>query len=99
METLEGNPTPPESATLEQLESTRFSSKWAHRIHEPETGSLLLAHESMGSGFFRATAVLLLSHNREGTTGVIVNHFVDENVANMVPGVSNQWPVFLGAFV
>ena len=96
VETLEGNPTPPESATLEQLESTRFSSKWAHRIHEPETGSLLLAHESMGSGFFRATAVLLLSHNREGTTGVIVNHFVDENVANMVPGVSNQWPVFLG---
>ena len=96
VETLEGNPTPPDSATLEQLESTRFSSKWAHRIHEPETGSLLLAHESMGSGFFRATAVLLLSHNREGTTGVIVNHFVDENVANMVPGVSNQWPVFLG---
>ncbi|XP_010552695.1 PREDICTED: uncharacterized protein LOC104822985 isoform X2 [Tarenaya hassleriana] len=49
-------------------------NKWAHKIHEPETGCLLIATEKLdGIHMFERTVILLLSVGPSGPTGIILN--------------------------
>ncbi|XP_009587640.1 uncharacterized protein [Nicotiana tomentosiformis] len=51
-----------------------IGSKWAHTIHEPEKGCLLIATEKLdGVHIFERTVVLLLSMGPIGPTGLILN--------------------------
>lgn len=51
-----------------------IGSKWAHKIHEPETGCLLIATEKLdGVHIFEKTVILLLSVGPSGPIGVILN--------------------------
>ena len=48
--------------------------KWAHKIHEPEKGCLLIATEKLnGVHIFERTVILLLSTGPIGPTGIILN--------------------------
>ncbi|KAL1194461.1 hypothetical protein V5N11_010371 [Cardamine amara subsp. amara] len=51
-----------------------IGNKWAHKIHEPETGCLLIATEKLdGVHIFEKTVILLLSVGPSGPIGVILN--------------------------
>ncbi|XP_010514639.1 PREDICTED: uncharacterized protein LOC104790559 [Camelina sativa] len=51
-----------------------IGTKWAHKIHEPETGCLLIATEKLdGVHIFENTVILLLSVGPSGPIGVILN--------------------------
>ncbi|XP_076950533.1 uncharacterized protein LOC143623530 [Bidens hawaiensis] len=59
---------------VNQLPSVSIGSKWAHAIHEPEKGCLLIATEKLdGVHIFERTVVLLLSTDPIGPTGIILN--------------------------
>lgn len=49
-------------------------NKWAHKIHEPEPGCLLIATEKLdGVHIFEKTVILILSVGPSGPIGVILN--------------------------
>ncbi|OVA00725.1 Protein of unknown function UPF0301 [Macleaya cordata] len=51
-----------------------IGDKWAHPLHEPESGCLLIATEKLdGVHIFERTVVLLLSMGPVGPTGIILN--------------------------
>ncbi|CAE6072910.1 unnamed protein product [Arabidopsis arenosa] len=51
-----------------------IGNRWAHKIHEPETGCLLIATEKLdGVHIFEKTVILLLSVGPSGPIGVILN--------------------------
>eukprot|EP00262_Sarcandra_glabra_P005952 TRINITY_DN1791_c0_g1_i1.p1 TRINITY_DN1791_c0_g1~~TRINITY_DN1791_c0_g1_i1.p1 ORF type:complete len:303 (-),score=40.27 TRINITY_DN1791_c0_g1_i1:449-1357(-) len=51
-----------------------LTDKWAHPLHEPETGSLLIASEKLdGVHIFEKTVILILSTGPMGLTGIILN--------------------------
>ncbi|KAG7033195.1 hypothetical protein SDJN02_07249, partial [Cucurbita argyrosperma subsp. argyrosperma] len=54
--------------------SVSIGDKWAHVIHEPEKGCLLIASEKLdGVHIFERTVVLVLSNGAMGPSGVILN--------------------------
>ncbi|CAL9074757.1 unnamed protein product [Musa textilis] len=90
---MDRSPTPPEPV----------GDKWAHLLHEPERGCLLIATEKLdGVHIFERTVILLLSAGPLGPTGVILNRpslmsiketpSVDLDVA----GVFSDRPLFFG---
>lgn len=49
--------------------------RWAHAIHHPEPGSVLIANEKLG-GIFHQTVVLIIQHcDKAGSTGVVINRY------------------------
>ncbi|KAF1888660.1 hypothetical protein Lal_00036699 [Lupinus albus] len=53
---------------------TTIGDKWAHLIHEPEKGCLLIATEKLdGVHIFERTVILLLSMGPLGPSGIILN--------------------------
>ncbi|KAL8167279.1 hypothetical protein V2J09_008778 [Rumex salicifolius] len=53
---------------------TPIGDKWAHSLHEPERGCLLVASEKLdGVHIFERTVILLLSVGPVGPTGIILN--------------------------
>lgn len=64
---------PPSSSTVDQ-EPISMGDKWAHLIHEPEKGCLLIATEKLdGVHIFERTVILLLSTGPIGPSGIILN--------------------------
>ncbi|XP_021773825.1 uncharacterized protein LOC110737785 [Chenopodium quinoa] len=69
------NPTtsPPASADADP-QKLIISDNWAHAIHEPEKGCLLIATEKLdGVHIFERTVVLMLATGPIGPTGIILN--------------------------
>ncbi|KAG8384655.1 hypothetical protein BUALT_Bualt04G0140600 [Buddleja alternifolia] len=63
----------PDTAMDQPLPIT-LGEKWAHTIHEPEKGCLLIATEKLdGVHIFERTVILLLSTGPIGPTGIILN--------------------------
>lgn len=61
-------------AAVGQLPPVAIGDKWAHTIHEPEKGCLLIATEKLdGVHIFERTVILLLATGPIGPTGVILN--------------------------
>lgn len=59
---------------VNQPPAISIGNKWAHTIHEPEKGCLLIATEKLnGVHIFERTVVLLLSTGPVGPTGIILN--------------------------
>nr|XP_043615520.1 UPF0301 protein CHU_1773 [Erigeron canadensis] len=59
---------------VHQPQSMPIGDRWAHAIHEPEKGCLLIATEKLdGVHIFERTVVLLLSTGPVGPTGIILN--------------------------
>ncbi|KAL0343844.1 UNVERIFIED_CONTAM: hypothetical protein Sangu_1271800 [Sesamum angustifolium] len=57
-----------------QPQPITIGDKWAHTIHEPEKGCLLIATEKLdGVHIFERTVILLLSTGPIGPTGIILN--------------------------
>ncbi|CAA7051864.1 unnamed protein product [Microthlaspi erraticum] len=64
----------PSSSSPSSSSPITIGNKWAHKIHEPETGCLLIATEKLdGVHIFEKTVVLLLSVGPSGPIGVILN--------------------------
>ncbi|XP_027074919.2 uncharacterized protein [Coffea arabica] len=58
----------------DQPPTITIGDKWAHTIHEPEKGCLLIATEKLdGVHIFERTVILLLSTGPIGPTGIILN--------------------------
>ncbi|XP_039146279.1 UPF0301 protein Plut_0637 [Dioscorea cayenensis subsp. rotundata] len=89
----------------EDQNSTPFSigDKWAHPLHEPEKGCLLIATEKLnGVHIFERTVILLLSTGPIGPSGIILNrpslmsiketHSRDRDIA----GTFSDRPLFFG---
>ncbi|KAJ0973792.1 hypothetical protein J5N97_015757 [Dioscorea zingiberensis] len=85
--------------------STPFTigDKWAHTLHEPEKGCLLVATEKLnGVHIFERTVILLLSAGSLGLLGIILNrpslmsiketHSRDRDIA----GTFSDRPLFFG---
>ncbi|KAL7100960.1 hypothetical protein ACP275_08G027100 [Erythranthe tilingii] len=77
--------------------------KWAHRIHEPEKGCLLIATEKLdGVHIFERTVVLLLSTGPIGPTGLILNRPSLMSIKEIrssamdVSGAFSDGPLFYG---
>ncbi|GFP91769.1 upf0301 protein plut_0637 [Phtheirospermum japonicum] len=59
---------------VDQPHPITIGDKWAHTIHEPEKGCLLIATEKLdGVHIFERTVILLLSTGPIGPTGLILN--------------------------
>ncbi|KAI3784881.1 hypothetical protein L1987_43989 [Smallanthus sonchifolius] len=70
----ESLPTNDSNTMVNQLSSVSLGDKWAHAIHEPEKGCLLIATKKLdGVHIFERTVVLLLSTGPVGPTGIILN--------------------------
>mmetsp|Transcript_31293 Transcript_31293/g.78426 ORF Transcript_31293/g.78426 Transcript_31293/m.78426 type:complete len:306 (-) Transcript_31293:28-945(-) len=70
-----------------QVPSTRnVPGDWAHRLPEAEQGCLLLAPENEG-GWWQHSVVLVLSHDHEGSSGVILNRPTNSTMRRVVPEV------------
>lgn len=77
--------------------------KWAHPIHEPEKGCLLIATEKLdGVHIFERTVVLLLSMGPVGPSGIILNRPSLMSIKEMrstaldVSGTFSDQPLFFG---
>ncbi len=64
---------------------------WAHILPEAETGCLLLAPETE-EGWWRHSVVLVLNHDAEGSTGVILNRPTNAQLKNVVPEIDYSAP-------
>ena len=64
---------------------------WAHGLPEAETGCLLLAPETE-EGWWRHSVVLVLNHDAEGSTGVILNRPTNAQLKNVVPEIDYSAP-------
>lgn len=80
-----------------------IGDKWAHTIHEPEKGCLLIATEKLdGVHIFERTVILLLSTGPFGPSGVILNRpslmSIKEtrSTALDVAGTFSDRPLFFG---
>ncbi|KAK9114438.1 hypothetical protein Syun_021235 [Stephania yunnanensis] len=86
---------------LQQI--TTINDKWAHSLHEPEPGSLLIATEKLdGVHIFERTVILLLSTGPIGPTGIILNRpslmSIKETKSTVldVSGTFSDRPLFFG---
>ncbi|GAV61719.1 DUF179 domain-containing protein [Cephalotus follicularis] len=77
--------------------------KWAHTIHEPEKGCLLIATEKLdGVHIFERTVILLLSTGPMGPSGIILNRpslmSIKEMKSRVVDVEGTFWdrPLFFG---
>lgn len=66
-------------------------SDWAHRLPEAETGCLLLAPETE-EGWWRHSVVLVLNHDNQGSTGVILNRPTNALLHKVVPEIDYDAP-------
>ncbi|KAH6830378.1 PPR containing protein [Perilla frutescens var. hirtella] len=80
-----------------------IGDKWAHTIHEPEKGCLLIATEKLdGVHIFERTVILLLSTGPVGPTGLILNRPSLMSIKEMrssaldVSGAFSERPLFFG---
>nr|GMC91569.1 UPF0301 protein SCO2948 [Ipomoea batatas] len=80
-----------------------IGDKWAHKIHEPEKGCLLVATEKLdGVHIFERTVILLLSLGAVGPTGIILNRPSLMSIKEMrssaldVAGTFSNRPLFFG---
>ncbi|XLS56490.1 hypothetical protein HN51_006245, partial [Arachis hypogaea] len=80
-----------------------IGDKWAHKIHEPEKGCLLIATEKLdGVHIFERTVILLLSTGPLGPSGIILNRpslmSIKEtrSTALDVEGTFSNSPLFFG---
>ncbi|XP_068655468.1 uncharacterized protein [Aristolochia californica] len=80
-----------------------LAKKWAHPIHEPERGCVLMATEKLdGVHIFEKTAILLLSTGPLRPTGIILNRPSLMSIKEMrstaldVDGTFSGWPLFFG---
>ncbi|KAJ0457433.1 hypothetical protein HanOQP8_Chr15g0587191 [Helianthus annuus] len=70
----ESSPATDPNNMVNQSPSVSIGEKWAHAIHEPEKGCLLIATEKLdGVHIFERTVVLILSMGPVGPTGIILN--------------------------
>jgi putative transcriptional regulator len=67
------------------------AADWAHRLPEAETGCLLLAPEHE-EGWWRHSVVLVLNHDDEGSTGVILNRPTNALLHRVVPEIDYEAP-------
>ncbi|KAL8234025.1 hypothetical protein R6Q59_020125 [Mikania micrantha] len=88
---------------VNQSPSIPIGDKWAHVIHEPEKGCLLIATEKLdGVHIFERTVVLLLSMDPVGPTGIILNRpslmsIKETRSASLdVSGTFSDKPLFFG---
>lgn len=59
---------------VDHTPSITVAEKWAHKIHEPEKGCLLIATEKLdGVHIFERTVILVLSTGPLGPSGIILN--------------------------
>ncbi|XP_028796615.1 uncharacterized protein LOC114752054 [Neltuma alba] len=73
-EQLRTAPDEPSSSSVPDPRPISLGDKWAHIIHEPEKGCLLIANEKLnGVHIFERTVVLLLSTGPIGPSGIILN--------------------------
>ncbi|XP_015962727.1 uncharacterized protein LOC107486685 [Arachis duranensis] len=82
-----------------------IGDKWAHKIHEPEKGCLLIATEKLdGVHIFERTVILLLSTGPLGPSGIILNRpslmSIKEtrSTALDVEGTFSNSPLFFGLY-
>ncbi|KAK7295419.1 hypothetical protein RJT34_18327 [Clitoria ternatea] len=101
---------PEEASSLNDLDTVvdhppfiTIGDKWAHIIHEPEKGCLLIATEKLdGVHIFERTVILLLSTGPLGPTGIILNRpslmSIKEtrSTALDVEGTFSNSPLFFG---
>ncbi|KAF8408159.1 hypothetical protein HHK36_007301 [Tetracentron sinense] len=80
-----------------------IGDKWAHAIHEPERGCLLIASEKLnGVHIFERTVILILSTGPVGPTGIILNRPSLMSIKEMkstvldVAGTFSDRPLFFG---
>ncbi|KAF5735568.1 hypothetical protein HS088_TW15G01076 [Tripterygium wilfordii] len=80
-----------------------LGDKWAHTIHEPEKGCLLIATEKLdGVHIFERTVILLLSTGPMGPTGIILNRPSLMSIKEMkstvldASGTFSDKPLFFG---
>ncbi|XP_022774535.1 uncharacterized protein LOC111316721 [Durio zibethinus] len=80
-----------------------IGDKWAHTIHEPEKGCLLIATEKLdGVHIFERTVILLLSTGPIGPSGIILNRPSLMSIKEMrstvldVAGTFSDRPLFFG---
>jgi|TARA_B110000977_G_scaffold124288_1_gene159253 putative transcriptional regulator len=64
---------------------------WAHVLPTAETGCLLLA-PSTEEGWWRHSVVLVLNHDEEGSTGVILNRPTNALLHRVVPEIDYDAP-------
>ncbi|KAK3195217.1 hypothetical protein Dsin_026527 [Dipteronia sinensis] len=73
-----------------------IGNKWAHLIHEPEKGCLLIATEKLdGVHIFERTVILLLSTGPVGPSGIILNRPSLMSIKEMRSTVLNVAGMFL----
>lgn len=92
-----------QDAIISQTKPNAIGDKWAHTIHEPEKGCLLIATEKLnGVHIFEKTVILLLSTGPIGPTGVILNRSSLMSIKEMgssaldVSGTFSDRPLFFG---
>ncbi|KAL0450508.1 UNVERIFIED_CONTAM: hypothetical protein Slati_1607200 [Sesamum latifolium] len=90
-------------APTDQPQPITIGDKWAHTIHEPEKGCLLIATEKLdGVHIFERTVILLLSTGPIGPTGIILNRPSLMSIKEMrssaldVSGAFSDRPLFFG---
>lgn len=83
--------------------SVDLGSKWAHALHEPEKGCLLIATEKLdGVHIFERAVVLLLTVGPVGPSGIILNRPSLMSIKEMkskaldVRGTFSERPLFFG---
>lgn len=88
---------------VDQPQPITVGDKWAHTIHEPERGCLLLATEKLdGVHIFERTVILVLSTGPLGPSGIILNRpslmSIKEtrSTALDVAGTFSDRPLFFG---
>ncbi|KAL3525892.1 hypothetical protein ACH5RR_014264 [Cinchona calisaya] len=89
---------------VDQPPPITIGDKWAHTIHEPEKGCLLIATEKLdGVHIFERTVILLLSTGPIGPTGIILNRPSLMSIKEMrsslaldVVGTFSDRPLFFG---
>lgn len=99
----ESSPNSDLDTTMNGPPSVSIGDKWAHAIHEPEKGCLLIATEKLdGVHIFERTVVLLLSMGPVGPTGIILNRPSLMSIKEMrstsldVSGTFSDRPLFFG---
>lgn len=99
----ESSPTNDLDMAVNQPPSIPISDKWAHALHEPEKGCLLIATEKLdGVHIFERTVVLLLSTGPVGPTGIILNRPSLMSIKEMrstsldASGTFSDRPLFFG---
>ena len=93
----------PDSVVNDTSLPITIGDKWAHLIHEPEKGCLLIATEKLdGVHIFERTVILLLSTGPIGPSGIILNRpslmSIKEtrSTALDVEGTFSNRPLFFG---